>query len=180
MRENNYKGEMYLDTSHTLLIKLDAICETLIHNLKTNGKSYIVEEIIKNKSFNKLWEHAPNTPDKKNSKKEFKALYAFATCDNDKIDFMYMGISQRTRGRFSDHTKRNKSKDASWAYLMIKHNYPLLTRVQRENKISEYQKKSIHHLRFTFYPIDDNMLLHLAEVYCVNKLKAFWNSFETH
>ena len=123
MRKENYKGEKYLDTSKILLTKLDSICETLIHNLKTNNKSYFVEEIIKSKSFNKLWEHLPNTPDKKNSKSEFKGLYAFAICYNDKIDFMYIGISQRTRGRFSDHTKRNKSKDASWAYLMIKHYY---------------------------------------------------------
>lgn len=42
------------------------------------------------------------------------------------------------------------------------------------------QKKYIFLCRFTFVLIPDNMLMHIAEVYCVNKLKAKWNSFETH
>ncbi|MBH8571184.1 hypothetical protein [Hymenobacter negativus] len=160
--------------------QLDTICETLVNNLSTNNKSYTVEEIIKAKSFNKLWEHAPNTPDKKNSKNEFKGLYAFALVDKSGIDFMYVGISQRTRDRFSDHTKRKKRNYASWAYSMIKSSFPDLSKKEWEEKIPTYQKEHIYPLRFTFCPIDDNMLLHLAEVYSANKLKAKWNSFETH
>jgi len=61
-----------------------------------------------------------------------------------------------------------------------KKKYPNMTKEQREKKIPEYKKKYIHPLKYTFCPIDDNMFLHIAEVYCVNKLKAHWNSFETH
>lgn len=184
MRNENYKGEKYLDTSEELFIKLNEICEVLLDSFRNDKKSYPVAEIIKMKNyyqFNELWEHLPNIPDKKNSKNEYKGLYAFAHVENGDIDIMYIGISQRTRARFSDHTKKKKSKDASWAYLMIKHEISnLTTRELREVKIPDYQKEYIHPLHFTFYPIEDNMLLQMAEVYCVNKLKAKWNSFETH
>ena len=182
MREENYKGEKYLDLSGPLFTRLDALCEELISSLKTDQKSYAVADIIKTKpkDFNGLWEHLPNAPDKKSSKKEYKGLYAFAVVDGEQVDFMYIGISQRTRGRFTDHTKRRKSKDASWAYMMVKHAFPDLDRAAREARIADYQKELIHPLRFTFCPIDDNMLLHLAEVYCVNRLRVKWNSFQTH
>lgn len=184
MRKENYKKEAYLETSSELFTTLEEISETLLNNLRNEKKSYPVEDLIRIKyssEFNELWEYLPNISDKKNSKNEFKGLYVFAHVENDAVDCMYIGISQRTRARFKDHTKRNKSKDASWAYLMIKHEISdLTTRETRESKITDYQKKYIHPLRFTFYPIEDNMLLHIAEVYCVNKLKAKWNSFETH
>ena len=180
MTKENYKGEKYFDTSSKLLTELDTICDTLVKNLKTKGKSYTAEEIVNADSFNKLWQETPNKHDNKYSKNEFKGVYAFATVDKGKIDFKYIGISQTTRRRFGAHTKRTTRPEASWAYLMIKHDYPKLTLEQREKKIPEYQKKIIYPLRFTFCPVDDNMLLHIAEVYCVNKLKAHWNSFETH
>jgi hypothetical protein len=182
MRLENYKGEKYLDLAAPLFARLEALCEELISRLKSPQKSYPVADILKIKprNFSSLWEHLPNTPDKKNSKNEFKGLYAFAVVEGDAVDFRYIGISQRTRARFTDHTKRNKSKDASWAYLMVKHAFPDLNRAAREALIADFQQEWIHPLRFTFCPIDDNMLMHLAEVYCVNRLRAKWNSFETH
>jgi hypothetical protein len=176
----NYKGEKYFETYAKLLSDLDKICETLINNLKTKGKSYTVQEIINAKSFNELWQETPNKHDNKYSKKEFKGVYAFATVEGNKIDFKYIGISQTTRRRFSAHTRRTTRQEATWAYIMIKKDFPNLDLKQREKKITEYQKKIIYPFRFTFCPVDDNMLLHIAEVYCVNKLKAYWNSFETH
>jgi len=180
MRKGNYKGEKYFDTSFKLLTKLDAICDTLIENIKIKGKNYTIEMIINAKSFNDLWQVTPNKHDNKYSKKEFKGVYAFATVDKTKTDFKYIGISQTIKRRFFHHTKRITRQEASWAYLMVKRDFPNLTLQQREKKIPEYQKKFIHPLKFTFCPVDDNMILHIAEVYCVNKLKAYWNSFETH
>lgn len=176
---HNYKEEKYFDTSVKLLNELDVICQILIDNLKNNERSYIAEDIV-NAKFNDLWPYKPNKYDNKYSKKEFKGVYAFAVVDKNKINFKYIGISQTIRRRFSAHTKRTTRQEASWAYLMIKHDFPKLTLQQREKKIPEYQKKFIYPLKFTFCPVDDNMLLHIAEVYCVNKLKAYWNSFETH
>lgn len=180
MTRLNYKGEKYFDTSFKLLDDLETICNTLIKNLKTKGRSYTSANIVKAKSFNELWQLEPNNCDNKFSKKEFKGIYAFAKVDQNRISFEYIGISQTIRRRFSAHTKRITRQEASWAYLMIKKNFAKLTAQQREKRIPEYQKKFIYPLKFTFCPIDDNMLLHIAEVYCVNKLQAYWNSFETH
>lgn len=180
MTKKNYKGEKFFDTSSKLLADLDTICQTLTNNLKTKGQSYIAADILNAKSFNSLWQVEPNKHDNKYSTNEFKGVYAFASVDKNKIEFQYIGISQTTRRRFSAHTKRTTRQEASWAYLMVKQDFPSLTPQQREKKIPEYQKKFIHPLKFTFCPVDDNMLLHIAEVYCVNKLKAYWNTFETH
>lgn len=53
-------------------------------------------------------------------------------------------------------------------------------KAEAERIIPLVQKNYIYPCRFTFVLIPDNMLMHIAEVYCVNKLKAEWNSFETH
>ena len=180
-KEKNYKDEKYFNTTINLLAELDKIAETLVQNFKTEGKSYPVQEILEAKSFEKLWQVQPNNHTNRNAKKEYRGVYAFATVDKDNINFEYIGISQTTKRRFKSHTKRTTSGESSWAYLMIKHENPnLTTRELRTEKIKEYQQKRIHPLRFTFCPVDDNMLLHIAEVYCVNKLKSHWNSFETH
>jgi hypothetical protein len=177
---NNYKGEKYFTCSPKLLKDLNAISKNLVENLRAKGKSYQVKEIINSKSFNELWNVIPKKSDNKHSRNEYKGIYAFAVVGKSKIDFKYVGISQTIRRRFTGHTKRKTRQAATWAYMMIKKDFPELSIKQRERKISAYQKTIIYPLQFTFYPIDDNMMLHIAEVYCVNKLKAFWNSFETH
>lgn len=180
MNKQNYKGENYFDTSVKLLTELDIICNNLTDNIKKEGQSYIAADIVSAKSFNDLWQVLPNKYDNKYSRNEYKGIYAFATVVKNKVEFQYIGISQTIKRRFSAHTKRTTRQEASWTYLMIKRDFPNLSLEQREKKIPEYQKKYIHPLRFTFCLVDDNMILHIAEVYCVNKLKAYWNSFETH
>lgn len=183
MKTENYKREKYFDTSKELLNELNKICNTLLANLNSDSDSHKVSDINKRtKPFNDLFRNTkPNNPNgNKYSKKEFKGIYAFAEVKNNKVDFMYLGISQTIRRRFGGHTRGKTKLDASWAYLMIKHKHPNLSIIGREKKIPDYQKNDIYPLRFTFCPIDDNMLMHIAEVYCVNKLKAFWNTFETH
>jgi len=118
--------------------------------------------------------------DNNDSKNEFKGLYAFANVKNGVVDFQYIGISQTIRRRFNAHVRRTTRPEASWAYLMIKKDFPNLNKEERELKIPEYQKKIIYPQNFTFVLIDDNMLMHIAEVFCVNNLKSYWNSFETH
>lgn len=56
-------------------------------------------------------------------------------------------------------TKRRKSKDASWTYMMVKHAFPDLGRAEREALILGYQQEHIHPLRSTFCLIYDAMLL---------------------
>ena len=57
---------------------------------------------------------------------------------------------------------------------------PQLSKEERQALIPELQNTLIKNCRFTFVTEDSNMLMHLAEVYCANKLKSYWNSFETH
>jgi predicted GIY-YIG superfamily endonuclease len=180
---HNYKEkpEKFLDASVGLLTRLDKICDSLLDNFVTDGKSHNVIDIMKAKSFNNLWTNeTPNNKSNKHSRNEFSGLYAFAAVDGNNVDIMYIGISQTIRRRFAGHTKRKNKGSATWAYLMVKNKFKDLSNSEREAKIPEFQKKNIHPLKFTFYPIEDHMLLHLAEVYSVNKLHAYWNSFETH
>jgi GIY-YIG catalytic domain len=159
---------------------LDGICETLITNFRTRDKSYFVKDILQAKSFNSLWDVPPNNFDNKHSKNEYKGIYAFASVEKNEVDFLYIGISQTIKRRFGKHTTRNRKNEASWAYLMIKHDFSDLSIPDRQLKIPEYQQKIIYPVKFTFCLVNDNMLMHIAEVYCANKLKAEWNTFETH
>ena len=148
--------------------------------MTTNHKHQVVSDIINAKSFNQIWDVEPNKHDNKYSRNEFKGLYAFAAVNRNKVDFRYIGISQTIRRRFAGHVKRKTRQEATWAYLMAKCDFPDLDISNREEKIPIYQREIIYPLKFTFHTIDDNMLMHMAEVYCVNKLKAYWNTFETH
>ena len=179
VRQQNYKGEKYFEPE-TLIHYLDNVCEALIANFQTNNKSYFVKDIIEANSFNNLWDESPNNFDNKHSKNEYKGIYAFADVVNGEVDFLYVGISQTIRRRFGKHTTRNRKNEASWAYLMIKHHFLELSIAERQLKIPEYQQKIIYPIKFSFCLINDNMLMHIAEVYCANKLKAQWNTFETH
>lgn len=179
MITTNYKGEKFHLDGMKLFKELDSICQSLKDNFKKSGKFHSVKSIM-DSSFNELWDLKPNNEDNKWSKNEFKGIYAFVQIKNGKVEFKYIGISQRIRNRFWEHTKRKRKSDASWAYLMSKEFNPGFSKLVAENKIPFYQKKHIHPLYFTFVPIDDNMLLHIAEVYCVNKLRSYWNTFETH
>ncbi|MBX2960261.1 MAG: GIY-YIG nuclease family protein [Flavobacteriales bacterium] len=175
----NYNNEPFISTDLNLLKELDSISEKLHKNMITEGKSFIVKDILDKKKFNSFWDFEPHD-ENKYTKKEYKGIYAFASVTNGIVNFKYIGISQTIKRRFNAHTKRTTRQEASWAYLMIKKDLVEKTLKERESYIPIYQKEKIYPLRFTFFPIEDNMLLHIAEVYCVNKLHSYWNSFETH
>ena len=177
---HNYKGEKFFETSK-LISYLDEISAQLVANFKSDINSHFVNHILDTNSFNSLWNDCPNNLENKHSKNEYKGIYAFANVDrNGQVDILYIGISQTIRRRFYKHTTRDRKNEASWAYLMIKHQHPELSILDRQLKIREYQEKIMYPIKFTFILINDNMLMHIAEVYCANKLKAEWNTFETH
>lgn len=180
MGKVNYNDEEYIETSTELFDKLKYISDTLTDNLKTSEKSYYVEEIIKAKSFNKLWDLTTNNDENKYSKNEYKGIYIFAAVEDNKVDVKYIGISQTIKRRFFHHTRRTTRQEATWAYLMINHEHKDKNKIEKETLIPFYQKKFIYPLKFTFYQIDNDMLLHFAESFCVNHLKSYWNTFKTH
>ncbi len=171
--KTNYKGEVFLATGPKLLTQLEAIASELESNMKHPKSRFKVSEIlsIRTNSFQKFWpDIAPLNPDHKHSKKEYKGLYAFARIEKGKVLWQYIGISQTIKRRFKGHTIRRTKNSASWAYLIRK----------SEEQIPTVQKRYIHPCYFTFVQVEDNMLLHMAEVYCVNKFRSEYNSFETH
>ena len=173
MINKNYKDESFIKTGPALIYKLENIAFELQQNMKDSKSRFIASEILNTgkNAFHRLWPDVkPNNPYHKYSKNDFKGLYAFAIIKNGKINWQYIGVSQTIKRRFKGHTLRKTKNSATWAYLMCK----------SEENIHIKQKEIIHPCYFTFVKIDSNMLLHMAEVYCVNKFKSTWNSFETH
>jgi hypothetical protein len=173
MKKTNFKKEQYLLMDHTLIIELNRISDTLQQQMMDSKRRFKVSDIISTgkNAFHTLWPDIdPLNKDNKHSKREFKGLYAFATIAGKDIDWQYIGISQTIKRRFRGHVLRSNKNSATWAYLMQK----------SIEEIPRVQKEIIHPCYFTFVQVQDNVLLHMAEVFCVNKLRATWNSFETH
>ena len=151
MAIENYKGEKYIDTSVALIQQLDDICDHLINNLKTEGYSYTVEEIVKAEHFNKLWKMPFDSTHKIPIRPRYKGIYAFVSVVDFSINFKYMGASRNISRRFQGQLKSHRSVDATWAYLMAQTQYPELNKYDQEDKIKEIQAQIIYPLRFTFF-----------------------------
>jgi len=180
MRTKNYQDESFLETGNNLFNIVERICKDL--NTKMKSESYQVKDIIRisKNRFITLWpNNEPNKLDNKHVKNEYKGIYAFATKSRQgTIDWQYIGISQTIKRRFRGHTTGKTKNDATWAYLMAKNSNKTIK--NPISKIEDFQLEHIYPCYFTFVKIDNDMLLHLCEVYCVNKLKSFWNTFKTH
>ncbi len=176
MRKENFKGESFTDHGDLLLQKLDAFAAELAGNMLSEEKSFLVSHLHQKKYFNKVFVNVvPNYHEHKTYKNEHNGLYAFAVVENGKADFKYIGISKTIKKRFSDHTKSKRNNNANWAFLMAQSE-------GKEEALTRIPTKQLemHNMRFTFVHIDNPNLRLMAEVYCANKLKSFWNSFDTH
>jgi len=180
----NYKEEAFLNIDNTLQERLDEIAEQIKTQLTTPGQYLIFNDHPKfgRREFKKFWEHVSinNSDGNKYSKNEHKGLYAFGEITDGKLQVLYIGISKTIRRRFFGHSTMKEKNAATWAYTILKHQNPLLSKEERQALIPDLQNTLIKKCRFTFVNEDSNMLMHLAEVYCANKLKSYWNSFETH
>lgn len=180
----NYKGETYLKFDISFQERLNEIADQLADQLITPGKHIVYNEHPKLgvKEFNNFWNEIPvNNPDgNKYSKNDWKGVYAFGEYTNNNLNVLYIGISQTIRRRYFKHTKEKNREAATWAYTILRHQNRDLPKEEVIRMIPNIQNSLIKNCRFTFIKEDDNMLMHLAEVYCANKLKAYWNSFETH
>ncbi len=183
MRSTNYNGESYFTCDSDLIKQLDGYCEELERRMYNS--SFLVSNMLNHKKsiFQNCWPALKfNAPIEKQEKKnEIMGLYAFAMKEEDKLDWKYIGISRTIMKRFSHHTKSNHKSSATWAYQLAK-KYECKEELSKSIQIpiKKYQEEIIHSCCFAFIEIDDSMLLHIAEVYAVNKFKAEWNSFKTH
>lgn len=180
----NYKEEQFLNIDENLHERLDEISNQIHTQLISPGQYVVFNEHQKfgRREFQKFWQHISPNNENGNiySKNEHKGIYAFGEISNGKLRILYIGISQTIRRRFFKHTTTKSKNGATWAYTMLKHQNPDLTKEERQLLIPEIQNSLIKNCRFTFVKEDNNHLMHWAEVYCANKLKSFWNSFETH
>ena len=193
-RTVNFKGEPFLDTSESIYTQLTDIASLLKNQLTNNEKSKIVSEVtglIKDgNSFEEIWKVKPNNLREKNPKREFKGIYLFAEKIDNGYKPVYVGISQTIGRRFRGHTMSDRKQNATWAYMMAKFEHTHATTGKYDKMVSvpkaveqkwiTEKQKWIKDLRFTFYLINDNTLMHLAEVFCSAHLKCKWNTFETH
>mgnify|MGYP001451814998 CR=1 FL=1 len=180
----NYKQEEFLSLNGKMINDLNKLASELKRNLRDPKKSFIVSELIAIRNFNKAWSNIkPNNISNSYSKNEFKGIYAFAI-NKGSFNVCYIGISRTIRRRFYDHANGLSENRSSWVFLMakqkMKDKYVLLTKREKKELFKKIQKDKVHSCKFTFVTINDNMFMHLAEVYCVNILHSFYNSFETH
>lgn len=189
LKKVNYKEEEFLTFDGQLMVKLKAIEDKIRGQFQTPGKHYTVAELLDHSGskFFKLWDEkefpAYQKVTKKKEVKEYRGLYVFATYRDGRLDFDYVGISRGIRQRFQWHVAGTIRNHATWAWLMLKHENKVGPNPDAETikeSLSAKQKEFIHHCLFTFVPIESDMMLHLAEIYCANQLRARWNSFRTH
>ncbi|MDB4655646.1 hypothetical protein OAE48_02255 [Flavobacteriales bacterium] len=198
MRTHNYKSEQFHDMD-----SLDTLLHGIVKQIKQNFKDGIslpVSTFNRGKSREKLAEFIGSIHEnhnthlsKKTDSKDFPGLYIFAERKDDKLETAYVGISRMVIQRLKQHTSYSDKSSATWAYLMAKfpngEKVPVTDKkdaVQFKDKdaltakIKEQQVEMAKKYVVTYYPMDDNFLLHLAEPYVACALSAYWNSFETH
>ncbi len=200
----NFKEELFIPTDDRLWKNLAAIADQLRDQMLDEKKHFHVSELatLGRRAFIAKW-HFLETYTWKNrqeskKKDEFCGIYAFAEKKDGKVNFLYIGISRTIIQRFSQHHKGKLTNQATWAWLMAKEDAKekdnsfweqvMLPKKRLEtygtevvNKIGLMQNIIKDNCYFTFVPIkDDHMLMHFAEVYCVNHLEAYWNTFVTH
>ncbi len=189
MKAVNFKNEDFLTFDDQLLKDLKKIEDKIRLQFQTPGKHYPVAELLAHSGakFFKMWDEQnfptyPKEPEKKTGK-EYKGIYVFASEIDGQLHYEYVGISRGIRQRFQWHAMGTINNHATWAWLMLKQEKKVDSKTDKKlvkELLGKKQQEMIHHCRFTFVPIESDMMLHLAEIYCANHLQTHWNSFRTH
>lgn len=181
----NYKGEEF-PIERILAIKEFEDILKIIQNNLNEGKLIHAQEII-NESRN------PNGI-KKLFKKlvgenlaDTKGIYIYSEkLDNKEFRPVYVGISKSIIERNRGHLVRTDQGTATLA-LKIAREVKLISKDEKDSKkksdaIKKVQNDYLKNLWVTVHPYKDesNFLLPMLEIYLAVKLKAYWNTFETH
>jgi len=200
MQIRNYKNEIFYSVEN-IQDDMKAISKGLKDNFSSD--IYIpVKEFgrgVKNKTSLKNFikdihnkQPAYKTGKQKNEN-DYSGIYLFASKKASDFIYQYVGISQQVISRLKQHVTFSNKSSASWAYMMAKveHNRKnkfstditknnFETTEDAKNAILKQQEKIAEDFFVTYYPVDDNFLLHKVEPYVACDLKCYWNSFETH
>jgi hypothetical protein len=122
-----------------------------------------------------------------------KGIYLFAKKGKNDFSFKYVGISKQVISRLKQHICSLDKGSATWAFLMAKYDYNKKNNLIEEitknnfkskdeikNEIKKQQDKIAKDYFVTYYPVENNFLLHMVEPYVACDLECYWNSFETH
>lgn len=191
MEKVNFKGERFLTIDHQLLRTLEGIEARIRSQFEIPGKHYKVEELLKHSGskFFKLWDEQEFPPYQKETEMEYRGIYVFANEKDNGWVYQYVGISRGIRQRFQWHVTGTIINHATWAWLMVEGKDelkqekildPQAYKQKVKALLKAKQAEIIHPCKFTFVPINSDMLMHLAEVYCANHLSTHWNTFRTH
>jgi len=199
MKPHNYKNEAFHSMA-SLDADLHGIVTQIEKNFKNKDLYLAVSEFTRGESKKKLKEFVEkiyNLPQnhisEKKKSKDYPGLYVFAEVDGDDIKTAYVGISRMVIQRLKQHSSYSHKNSGTWAYLMAKfpdgEKVPVTDKKKavqfdKSNPLNEaiikVQTSMAKKYVVTYYPMDDNFLLHLAEPYVACALGAYWNSFETH
>jgi hypothetical protein len=186
MKTENYRQEKYLTIDQNLLNELQVVELKIREQMKTPGMHYPVAELLLHpgKAFFKMWDaQVFKTYTKGEDKKkvdEYRGIYVFATKKDGDLHYDYVGISRGIRQRFQWHVSGTIKNHATWAWMMLKEDGKVNSKTSKEEIkkcLKTQQEDVINHCLFTFVPIETDMMLHLAEIYCANHLRTHWNSF---
>lgn len=185
--------------------KLDAELNTIVEQIKSNfehGECVPVSDFAR-KSTNKHtlvkmvasnYDLHENHLSKERKGGDYPGIYVFAEKQADSgFRYVYVGISRMVIQRLSQHLNYTDRRCATWAYLMARYpdvaGHPIRDKrsarsfdspKELKEAIEAQQADMAKRYWVTYYPIDDNYLLHLAEPFVACTLKAYWNSFKTH
>ena len=195
----NFKGELFYGFED-VKSDLEKITKGLVTNF-ASGDYVAVQEFgrgVKSKAplkdlvYRVYDEQQVYVNGKEKKSNDHSGIYLFATKEDSVFNYEYVGISQQVITRINQHTCHKNKSSATWAYLMAKYNdnisHGRVSDVTKNNlskkRISEaiYNEQLAMNEKYyvTFFPVDDNFLMHLVEPYIASALGCFWNSFETH
>ena len=198
--KKNYKGEAFYSVSH-IEAKLEKIADGLKKNLDRDRSvdvALFARGTKNDKSFAELVksiysEQREFVTGKEKKEGDHSGLYLFATRTKTGFEYQYVGISQQVIARVSQHVRHSAKSSATWAFLMAKvsHNQKIgqpeqlatnnfKSKTELKRAIEDEQLGLIRDCVVTYFPVDDNFLMHLVEPYIACALGCFWNSFETH
>lgn len=127
-----------------------------------------------------------NSTNRKYSGKEIKGVYVLVNETNKPY---YVGISQTIIRRLKQHVFGKSHNHATLTYLIAKHDYQNVedkvyigarSDLQYFTKHREGIQEKLRNSRVLIKEIDNNFVMHAAEVYLACHYKCYWNCFETH
>lgn len=153
-----------------------------IHDFYNDGNNKITKNV---RRINEIIDYNSVLSKKKNVKNEVMGLYIL----HSSTDQTYVGISRTIIRRLKQHFYGKKHNESTLVYMMALEKYEEENNTEYEGSRADFPyenyRDSIHlemrkNWKIEIIPETDSYKLYYMEIYIACKLKAYWNSFETH